>query len=179
MDEAGQIRAQMPVLGSDGGHVGTVDGLEGGRIRLTRGDDPGGAGEHRFLPLRLVAVAEAGQVRLTLRAQDARAVALGALAPPGEDDDADPAAPQGVGQVANRDSGGVGVSDMLAEEGGGSGMVHGGGTTGRGGSGLGDDKPHGGGTGGGGTTRHNHLDSGPGIPDDPNMDPGAARSPGA
>ena len=177
MDEAGQIRAQMPVLGSDGGHVGTVDGLEGGRIRLTRGDDPGGAGEHRFLPLRLVAAAEAGQVRLTLTAQDARAVAFGALAPPGGEDDG--AASSRIGQVANRDADGAGVSDMLAQRRGGSGMVHDGGGTGRGGSGLGDEKPHGGGTGGGGTTRHGHLDSGPGVPGDPNMDPGAARDPGA
>jgi len=171
MDEAGQqIRAQMPVLGSDGGHVGTVDGLEGGRIRLTRGDDPDGAGEHRFLPLRLVAAAEAGQVRLTLPARDAKAVAFGALAPPGGEDDS--AASSGIGQVANRDSGGVGVSAMLTQEGGG--------TTGRGGSGLGDEEPHGGGTGGGGTTRHGRLDSGPGIPGDPNMDPrGGGRDPGA
>ena len=173
MDEAAQIREHMPVVGSDGGHVGTVDGLEAGRLRLTRGDDPGGAGEHRFLPLRLVAACEGGQVRLTLPAQDARAVAFGALGI-GEEDEA--AAPEG-GQVANRAD--QGMPDMIGQAGSGSGMVHGGGTTAHGGSGLGDEKPHGGGTGGGGTTRHGHLGSGPGIPDDPNMNPGGAKDPGA
>lgn len=34
----------MPVVGSDGGHVGTVDKVEDGRIKLTKEDDPSGAG---------------------------------------------------------------------------------------------------------------------------------------
>jgi hypothetical protein len=168
-----RIREHMEVVGSDGGHVGTVDALDGGRIRLTCRDDPGGTGTHRFLPLRLVAVAEAGQVRLTLGAQDARAVAFGALEAGGDgpDDDGNPE----EGQVGTR--AGVAMSDMVGEGGGGSGMVHGGGTTQHGGMGLGDERLHGGGTGGGGTTRHGHLGSGAGIPGDPNMDPDGGRDP--
>jgi hypothetical protein len=119
-----------------------VDGLEGGHLRLTRGDDPGAAGEHRFLPLRLVAACEGGQVRLTLPAQDARAVAFGALRI-GEEDEV--AAPQ-AGQVSNR---------------------------------TGAREPNMVGQAGGGTTRHGHLGSGSGIPDDPNMNPSAAKNPGA
>src|SRR5919206_3937316 len=69
------IRKDMPVLGSDGGHVGTVDALvPGGRIRLTREDDPAHNHGYRHLPLHLVARVEAGQVRLTVPAQDAKAI---------------------------------------------------------------------------------------------------------
>jgi len=172
MSDAGMIREHMAVLGADGGHVGTVDGIEDGQIRLTRGDDPGGTGEHRYLPLRLVAVAEAGEVRLTVPAQDARAIAFGALLPDrGVDDDGMPP----PGPASN--NAGAGVSDMVGQEGGGSGMVHGGGTSAHGGLGGGDGKLQGGGTGGGGTTRHGHLGSGPGLADDPNMDPRGGEDP--
>ena len=34
--DASQIREHMEVLGSDGGHVGVVDSIEGERLKLTR-----------------------------------------------------------------------------------------------------------------------------------------------
>jgi hypothetical protein len=37
----------MEVRAADGSHVGTIDGLEGGRIKLTRNDSPDG--EHHYL----------------------------------------------------------------------------------------------------------------------------------
>jgi hypothetical protein len=37
MVNASQIKEQMEVKGSDGKHVGTVDGMEGQRIRLASG----------------------------------------------------------------------------------------------------------------------------------------------
>src|SRR5215218_453919 len=43
---AQQIREHMEVVGSDGGHVGTVDKVEGDRIKLTKKDDPDGTGAH-------------------------------------------------------------------------------------------------------------------------------------
>ena len=99
------IRKEMPVLGSDGGHVGTVDALvPGGRIRLTREDDPAHNHGYRHLPLHLVAQVEAGQVRLTVPAQDAKAIAFGALSAGDEDD---PQSAAGLGQVNNP---GVGAS---------------------------------------------------------------------
>ena len=163
-----RIRQHMPVVGSDGGHVGTVDGLaEAAALRLTRGDDPARNDGHRHLPLRLVDRVEAGVVRLTLPAREAIAVAFGAQAP---GDAGETPAAVAEGQV-NNPGAGAAVSDHVAQAGGGSGMVHGGGTTAHGGSGLGDERPHGGGTGGGGTSRHGQLGSGPGIPGDPNMDP--------
>ena len=34
-----EIKEHMKVIGKDGGHVGTVDGVEGNRIKLTKGSD--------------------------------------------------------------------------------------------------------------------------------------------
>ena len=42
---AQQVREHMEVVGSDGGHVGTVDKVEGDRIKLTKKDDPDGSGQ--------------------------------------------------------------------------------------------------------------------------------------
>ena len=53
---ASQIKEHMPVVGSDGGHVGTVDAMEEDRIKLTKQDDPGGrALHHHYLPVSAVA----------------------------------------------------------------------------------------------------------------------------
>lgn len=48
MDMSG-IRNGMQVIGSDGGMVGTVDSLEGERIRLQR-SAPAGGGQHHYIP---------------------------------------------------------------------------------------------------------------------------------
>jgi hypothetical protein len=169
MTETGRIREHIPVVGSDGGHVGTVDRVEHGEIRLTREDDPARNHGHRRLPLRLVASAEAGQVRLTVPAHEALAVAFGALRPGDEVAGAGPGPDEG---------GGTAVSDMVGQGGGGSGNLHGGGSSPHRGTGPGGDNLlHGGGTGGGGTSRHGHLGSGGGIPGDPNMDPRGGRDP--
>jgi hypothetical protein len=42
------IREHMEVVGSDGVHVGVVDRVEGGRIKLTR-SDPLAEGTHHFV----------------------------------------------------------------------------------------------------------------------------------
>jgi len=64
----------MEVIGADGVHIGTVDRLEGKRIKLTR-KDSGGAGfggghehHHHFIPMALVATIEGQQVRLSANA---------------------------------------------------------------------------------------------------------------
>ncbi|MDE2619187.1 MAG: DUF2171 domain-containing protein [Sphingomonadales bacterium] len=68
---AGQIRPHMEVIGADGAHVGTVDHVDGHRIKLTRRDSgagyEGGAhtGHHHYLPLGLVAGIEGDTVRLS------------------------------------------------------------------------------------------------------------------
>jgi hypothetical protein len=47
----------MEVVGSDGKHVGTVDRVEGQRIKLTKKDSgaAGHSGHHHFLDWKLVA----------------------------------------------------------------------------------------------------------------------------
>ena len=50
-DSAG-IQKHMEVRSSDGSHVGTVDGVEGDRIKLTRNDSPDG--EHHYVGLDAV-----------------------------------------------------------------------------------------------------------------------------
>ena len=68
---AARIEEHMTVVGSDGAPVGTVDYLDGGRIKLTR-TDPAAGGVHHFLPLDRVATVEGQQVRLTATAEQAR-----------------------------------------------------------------------------------------------------------
>lgn len=73
---APQIKEHMPVVGSDGGHVGTVDKVEEDRIKLTKNDDPDGSGQHHhYLPVSSVASVEGGQVRLSMEADRARKLA--------------------------------------------------------------------------------------------------------
>lgn len=62
---ADQIREHMEVIGPDGSHVGTVDHVEGDRIKLTRAGS--GTGEHSYLPCSLVAGIEGNRIRLRER----------------------------------------------------------------------------------------------------------------
>lgn len=66
-----QIREHMEIIGADGVHVGTVDGIEGERIKMTKRDS-GGAGfggghenHHHYIPMRLVAGVDGDKVRLS------------------------------------------------------------------------------------------------------------------
>ena len=75
---AQQISEHMEIVGSDGGHVGTVDKIEGDRIKLTKKDDPDGTGaHHHYLPLGAVASVSGNQVRLNMPAQQAKQAAVG------------------------------------------------------------------------------------------------------
>jgi hypothetical protein len=71
MIDPAKIAEHMEVLGSDGEHVGTVDKIEGQRIKLTR-NEPAAGGEHRYLHLDMVAAVENGKVRLHRTAAQAR-----------------------------------------------------------------------------------------------------------
>jgi hypothetical protein len=62
------IREHMEVIGADGAHIGTVDRVEGNRIKLIRADSGVGHEEHHhFIPKGLVAEVEGDRVRLTAR----------------------------------------------------------------------------------------------------------------
>jgi hypothetical protein len=61
------IKEHMEVIGADGVPVGTVDRVEGGRIKLTRKDSGEGShkGHHHYIDGRLVADIEGNKVRLS------------------------------------------------------------------------------------------------------------------
>jgi len=65
-----KITQNMEVIGADGVHVGTVDGVANGRIRLAKRDS--GEGQHKghahFIDLGLVADVEGQKVRLSANA---------------------------------------------------------------------------------------------------------------
>jgi len=86
MTDANAIREHMEVIGADGVHVGTVDHVDGDRIKLTKADSgaqlaqsegEGGAqdsgqmeqgqhaGHHHYISLGLVAGVEGDKVRLS------------------------------------------------------------------------------------------------------------------
>lgn len=68
---ASQIREHMDVIGADGVHVGTVDHVDGHRIKLTKKDSGAGyeggqhTGHHHYLSIGLVAGIEGNTVRLS------------------------------------------------------------------------------------------------------------------
>ena len=60
MSKSQKIRRNMKVIGADGVHIGTVDRVENGRIRLTKADSGEGRhkGHHHFIDLVQVAEVE-------------------------------------------------------------------------------------------------------------------------
>ena len=70
MVDASQIKEHMEVVGSDGQHVGTVDKVEGSRIKLTK-KDPAADGEHHYIELGMVQSAS-GKVLLSVPAAQAK-----------------------------------------------------------------------------------------------------------
>ena len=65
-----EIKEHMEVIGADGVHVGTVDRVDGNRIKLTKQDSGMGShkGHHHFIDLSLVADVEGQKVRLSANA---------------------------------------------------------------------------------------------------------------
>ena len=67
MSSIDEIREHMEVIGADGVHVGTVDAVEGRRIKLTKADSGQGShqGHHHYVSVGLVAEVEGDKVRLS------------------------------------------------------------------------------------------------------------------
>ena len=67
MVDATQIKEHAEVIGADGVHVGTVDHVDGDRIKLTKKDSGQGEheGHHHYISLGLVADIEGDKVRLS------------------------------------------------------------------------------------------------------------------
>lgn len=76
MVDTSSIKEHMNVIGADGVHVGTVDHLDGDRIKLTKNDSPstqdGQGAKHHYLPVGLIAEIEGDDIRLSATAQNAQ-----------------------------------------------------------------------------------------------------------
>jgi hypothetical protein len=70
MADTSAIREHMEVIGADGVHIGTIDRLEGNRIKLTKKDSGQGShrGHHHYISTALVAEVEGDKVRLSANA---------------------------------------------------------------------------------------------------------------
>jgi hypothetical protein len=63
------IKEHMKVIGKDGAPVGTVDRVEGNRIKLTKTDSPSGhEGHHHYIDRELVGAVEGNVVKLSINA---------------------------------------------------------------------------------------------------------------
>ncbi|SEK05575.1 hypothetical protein SAMN05518849_13719 [Sphingobium sp. AP50] len=67
-----EIQEHMEILGSDGDHVGTVDSVDEGRIKLTRADSADGL--HHYLDLEQVDRVENGKVYLIMSTFEAHSL---------------------------------------------------------------------------------------------------------
>lgn len=64
-----KVKEDMEVIGADGVHVGTVDGVEDNRIKLKKSDSFGRhEGHHHYIELGFVAGVEGDKVRLSANA---------------------------------------------------------------------------------------------------------------
>ena len=61
------IKEGMEVIGADGVHLGTIDRIEGDRIKLTKAESGEGSheGHHHYLSRGLIADVEGDKVRLS------------------------------------------------------------------------------------------------------------------
>jgi hypothetical protein len=66
MADLSQIKEHAEVIGADGVHVGTVDHVQGDRLKLTKKDS--GDERHHYIPGGLVAEVEGDKVRLSANA---------------------------------------------------------------------------------------------------------------
>jgi hypothetical protein len=65
-----RVKKHMEVIGADGVHIGTVDRVGNGKIRLAKADSGEGnhKGHHHFIDLGFVADVEGQKVRLSANA---------------------------------------------------------------------------------------------------------------
>ena len=72
MFNVADIKEHAEVVGADGRHLGTVDRVEGERIKLMRSEnDPGHQGHHHFIEMKNIASVRGGRVQLSVNGVDA------------------------------------------------------------------------------------------------------------
>ena len=65
MADLSQVTEHMEIIGADGVHIGTVDRVEGDRIKMILPDSGSHQDHHHYVSGGLVAAVEGGQVRLS------------------------------------------------------------------------------------------------------------------
>ncbi len=67
MVDKSKIAEHAEVVGADGAHIGTVDRVEGNRIKLTKADSAMRTheGHHHYVPLALVAYVQPDKITLS------------------------------------------------------------------------------------------------------------------
>lgn len=71
MADLSAIKEHMEVIGADGVHLGTVDKVDGDRIKLTRKDSGSHGDHHHYISAGLVAGVDGDKVRLSANAENA------------------------------------------------------------------------------------------------------------
>ena len=71
MADLSLIQPHMEIYGADGARLGTVDKVEGDRIKLTRADSGSHRRHHHYISGGLVAAVEGNEVRLSANADNA------------------------------------------------------------------------------------------------------------
>ena len=71
MSDLSKVTEHMEVIGADGAHIGTVDKVEGNRIKLTKADSGSHADHHHYIAGGLVAGVDGNQVRLSANGSEA------------------------------------------------------------------------------------------------------------
>ena len=71
MADLDNIRPHMEIIGADGVHIGTVDRVEGDRIKMTRADSGSHGDHHHYLSGGLVADIAGNRIRLSAAGQAA------------------------------------------------------------------------------------------------------------
>ena len=66
-----KVREHMEIVGADGAHIGTVDRVEGNRIKMTKPDSGSHGDHHHYIPGGLVSGIEGNKVRLSANADNA------------------------------------------------------------------------------------------------------------
>jgi hypothetical protein len=65
MANISQVREHMDIIGADGAKVGTVDSVEGNRIKMIKADSGSHGGHHHYVSEGLIASIEGNEVRLS------------------------------------------------------------------------------------------------------------------
>jgi Uncharacterized protein conserved in bacteria len=60
-----KVKEHMSIIGADGVHIGTVDSVDGNRIKMVRADSGSHGDHHHYLSGGLVAAVEGDEVRLS------------------------------------------------------------------------------------------------------------------